>query len=324
MMGGVGMLPWALALATLGCNALKPSSIGPEGSDAVWREFRSDHFVVSTDADVKEVQESLVEFETTYRALMAVLFHEEGDAREPMCVVLFAHSADLHRFIPTEASAAFSRAQPGDPGSRPTMLVETSLSDDGRRLFVHEMTHAFVERWLGLVPLWLDEGLAQYFETMRIERGRIVLGEPAGNYGLVATQLPGLTALITADRAAFYAGHEASVEGLYRQGSYYAASWFLVRMLMQDGGDYHRRFYRYLDALTQRVPPQAAWARSFDGATYRRLAHDYLEYFRSEFETGAVAVDVTAPTNVVWAQRILPAEETRSLWARLGRAARRP
>jgi hypothetical protein len=48
----------------------------------------------------------------------------------------------------------------------------------------------------GRLPIWLNEGLAQYFESMRIEKGRIVLGEAASSYGFATNQMPALTALI--------------------------------------------------------------------------------------------------------------------------------
>lgn len=273
------------------------------------------------------MRESLVDFETTYAALLSVLFHEEGDAPEPLRVVLFAHDADLHRFVPWEASAAFFHGQPGDPAKPSMVLVESTLSEGGKQNFLHELTHAFVERWFGAVPLWLNEGLAQFFELMRIEKGRIVLGEPAttSDFGLKATQMPGLTALITADRSVFYAGfYRHSVESVYQQESFYVASACLVRMLMLDKGDYHRRFLRYLDDLTRHVPPQAAWARSFDGATYRRLERDYAEFFRAEPETGVVAADVRSLPNVVRQARLVAANEMQSLWSHLGHVAHPP
>jgi hypothetical protein len=162
---------------------------------------------------------------------------------------------------------------------------------------------------------------------MRIEAGRIVLGEPAASagFGFQATQMPGLTALITADRSVFYAGFARhSAESMYQRASFYVASWCLVRMLMLDQGDYHRRFYRYLDALTHRVPPQAAWARAFDGATYRRLEHDYAEYFRAELETAFVAVHLRVPSDVVRHERVIPKDEMNSLWSHLGHIAQPP
>lgn len=45
----------------------------------------------------------------------------------------------------------------------------------------HETTHALLHAWLPSVPLWLDEGLAEYFEASRDER-------PAGNPHLATVQ----------------------------------------------------------------------------------------------------------------------------------------
>jgi hypothetical protein len=45
----------------------------------------------------------------------------------------------------------------------------------------HETTHALLHAWLPSVPLWLDEGLAEYFEAPRDER-------PAGNPHLATAQ----------------------------------------------------------------------------------------------------------------------------------------
>jgi hypothetical protein len=312
-------------VVTLGCSVLRPSSLETERRDVVWREFQSDHFVVTSDADAKDVRDSMMDFEATYRALVAVLFREEGETPAPLGIVLFAHDADLHRFIPQGAAAAFLHGNPSDPSNPSRMLVETSLSEQGKQMFIHELTHAFVERWFGAVPLWLNEGLAQFFESMRIEKGRIVLGEPAmsAGFGFEATQMPRLTTLITADQSVFYAGMDGhSVERLSQQGTFYVASWCLVRLLMLDRGDYNKRFNRYLDALTHHVPPQAAWGHAFDGATYRRLSRDYSEFFRSPMETGFVSYDATSAAKVVQEERVVPDGEMRSLWARLGQARR--
>lgn len=36
----------------------------------------------------------------------------------------------------------------------------------------HECTHALLHSWLPVLPLWLDEGLAEYFEVRRSQRAR--------------------------------------------------------------------------------------------------------------------------------------------------------
>jgi hypothetical protein len=93
----------ALLAAAFGCSALPSSSASHAKSDAAWRELRSAHFVLRTDADSEEAREALADFETAYEALRAILF--SGDTGAPQHVVLFAGGADLRRFIPPGAVA---------------------------------------------------------------------------------------------------------------------------------------------------------------------------------------------------------------------------
>lgn len=142
MMLSLRVLLWSLLTAALGCAALQSPSTGRGKSDDAWREFRS-----------------------KYETHCAILFAGDPGAAAPAHVVLFAHGADLPRFIPPGAVAAFFSELPDVPESKATMLLETSFNEEVRRLFIHEMTHAFIRRSFSRVPIWLDEGLAKYFET---------------------------------------------------------------------------------------------------------------------------------------------------------------
>jgi hypothetical protein len=305
------------------CGAARSPSASTDGT--TWREFKSQHFALRTDADTDDAHASLADCETMYGALRAILFSDDRGATKPVQVYLFAHASDLRRYIPAGADAVFISDVPGDPESGPTMLLETSFNDVSRRMFLHEMTHAFVWRSFSRVPLWLNEGLAEYFQTLRIESGRVVLGEPISSFGISANQMPALNALLAADPAVFYAGRaEHSVEGLYQQTAYYTAAWYLVHMFMHDKGDYRGRFHDFLDALKRRVPYASAWARSFDDATMPRLARDYLEYLRSDsLDAGFVAIEVQTIDKVGSTDRVIPQEQLQGYWARLHQVTRR-
>jgi hypothetical protein len=311
--------------ATLGCSVLQPRSAGPGKGEEAWREFSSGHFVLCTDAAGDDARESLAELETIYETLRSILFSDDAGAA-PVHVVLFVHTADLQRFIPSGTIAAFVPPLPGDPESHATMLLETSLSDEARRVFLHETTHAFIRRSFSPVPIWLNEGLATYFETMRIESGRVVLGEPIEAFAMPANMVPSLFALLTADAATFYAGGNAhSVEGLHQQSSFYAASWNLVHMLMHGKEEYRNRFQDFLEALKRREPAERAWRRMFDEETSRKLARDYLEYLRSDLDAGFVPIDVHRVSKVNAMERIMAPEEVRTLLSSLSRrGGRRP
>ena len=317
---------WLLVTTAFACSASQSRTAGGGQNNAAWREFRSLHFVLRTDATGEEARESLVDFETTYETLRAILFAGDPGSASPVHVALFAHGADLRRFIPPGTIAAFVPALPDDPESEPTMLLETSFSDEARRIFLHEVTHAFIGRTFSHIPLWLNEGLAKYFETMRIEPGRVVVGNPIQEFSIAANQMPSLPALLAADAAKFYAGRvEHSVEGLYQQSSYYAAAWYLVHMFLHGKAEYRGRFHDFLDALKRREPAARAWARAFDEATLQRLAVDYLEYLRTDsLDAGFVTVDVPNIEKTNAMERVMPADEVRRWWDRLRRTAARP
>jgi hypothetical protein len=66
---------------------------------------------------------------------------------------------------------AFFVAQPRGVGSGDDLLVYTFWGDHVRQDLRHELTHAMLHSILKDVPLWLDEGLAEYFELPTEAKG---------------------------------------------------------------------------------------------------------------------------------------------------------
>lgn len=66
---------------------------------------------------------------------------------------------------------AFFVAQPKGSGNGDNLIVFTFLGDHLRQDLRHELTHALLHSALRDVPLWLDEGLAEYYELPPEARG---------------------------------------------------------------------------------------------------------------------------------------------------------
>jgi len=66
---------------------------------------------------------------------------------------------------------AFFVAQPKSAGGGDDLIVFTFLGDHLRQDLRHELTHAVLHSVLKDVPLWLDEGLAEYYELPPEARG---------------------------------------------------------------------------------------------------------------------------------------------------------
>src|SRR5262245_42372396 len=66
---------------------------------------------------------------------------------------------------------AFFVAQPHSVGGPEDLYVYTYWGERIREDLRHELTHALLHSGLKSVPLWLDEGLAEYFELAPEKRG---------------------------------------------------------------------------------------------------------------------------------------------------------
>jgi len=90
-------------------------------------------------------------------------------ADRPVCVLLFAGRREYDRFLKERfPDVPYRRALYIQRSGQAFVLAYRSseLAVDLR----HECTHALLHSALPVVPLWLDEGLAEYFEVPRAQR----------------------------------------------------------------------------------------------------------------------------------------------------------
>jgi hypothetical protein len=75
------------------------------------------------------------------------------------------------RYPDLPARRAFFVVQPRGPMGGEDLNIYTWWGDRIRQDLRHELTHALLHSVIRDVPLWLDEGLAEYFELPREQRG---------------------------------------------------------------------------------------------------------------------------------------------------------
>jgi hypothetical protein len=85
-------------------------------------------------------------------------------------VYLFEDKAHYEKFIKTKhpelpERRAFFVAQPRRLGGVEDLMVYTYMGERIHQDLRHELTHALLHSVLKNVPIWLDEGLAEYFEV---------------------------------------------------------------------------------------------------------------------------------------------------------------
>jgi hypothetical protein len=118
-----------------------------------------------------------------YRQLLDDLVLERGDINKQLMLPVAAQPIDIYLFDNDEHFRSFMRLHHPDFPSRRAFFLETKsrmeiYSQGGERMaedLRHEVTHGYLHSVVPNLPLWLDEGLAKYYE---VPRGRHGLNQP--------------------------------------------------------------------------------------------------------------------------------------------------
>lgn len=244
-----------LALLTTGCHALR---------DEGWREVKSQHFVLSTDAPSGRARARLETLEAQYAALQGAWFTYSKRLNTTMRVVQLDGESDLE--VLGHARFAGVVSTPRMFGEPPTVVLASGAFEfEGRRLATHELSHRFAAFYYPTIPFWLNEGLAEYLETMQVRPGAAVFGEHTAVddgvqvYALPSVaRVPSLEELLAMDEQGFYLQHDSSRSAKKQLYANYTGAWALVHALFDENP---RGFADYLDALYQgRIGEREAWS----------------------------------------------------------------
>ncbi|HEY4380388.1 MAG TPA: DUF1570 domain-containing protein [Acidobacteriaceae bacterium] len=148
-------------------------------SPSSWTEVRSAHFVVMTDAGERDGIRVASQFERMYQ-VFHTLFLTKGEESDPPIVVLAVKSRKGMETLEPEAYLGKGKVDLSGFFVRATdkNYILVRLDAKGERAFstvYHEYTHYMLRKaeWL---PLWLNEGLAQFYENTDVEEKSTLLG----------------------------------------------------------------------------------------------------------------------------------------------------
>jgi len=151
------------------------------------------------------------------------------------------------------------------------------------RVLAHEGFHQFIGYELGQqIPTWLNEGMAQYFETSYNIGSHFYVGQISRNKLLYAQALivnkkaPPLAQMIQWDRATFYANANVA----------YPMSWALVYYLINSNNDRFEQgeFHRYLQDLKfgKDNVKSLQWRFGSNGTRWQADFEDYILHLKPQ------------------------------------------
>ncbi len=307
-------------LLVTSCLVLAAASVaGQPGMTGPWVQARSPHFHVVGNADAAKVKALTEKLERFHQA-MDQTFLRPVHPVIPSTVILMKSQAALRPFSRLSPDGEPVTAQGFMQAGPERMYLVVNLGPaTAERTAFHEYTHLLVNLKFGSVPLWLNEGLANYFQTIRLWDSHFSLGEWRPDYEQTLRQMGFIPLHVLADveeDSPYYNREE-------RLQRFYAQSWLLVHYLLHGEQGRHRKGLEVLlELLRDGVPQEQAFEQAV-GVDYAEMEGRLRRYrgdhhaSRSQGELhdvgSTVAVEVT-PVSPALAQVYLA-----DLWLNAGR-----
>ena len=249
--------------------------IGYQSAQAkdTWTTVRSKNFTLignASEKDIRQVANRLEQFRNVFGLLFPTI---PLKAPVPTTVIVFKNDSSYKPFKSNPNVSGYF--MPGEDVNYITLSNEKSGEDQPFRIIFHEYVHLLVENVLGAtVPLWFNEGLAEYYSTFDIKEDyrHVILGDLIANHVLYLREtkfLPLRTLFAVDYRSPFYnEGNKMNI--------FYAESWMLVHYLLQGDSQKHRpQLAKFVDSLRAGTKIEDAFQLAFQ---------ENIESFEKDFK----------------------------------------
>ena len=250
---------------------------------AEWKRVPSEHFTIVGTSSPEHLAELAVELE----AFLAVVQQMTPSLKEvspvPTYVVALKDRGAYNAFQLRNAKGRREKWVTGYFMAVPDgafMVMPWGGKDEGSlRVVLHEFAHYLSIRGVSRLPLWVSEGVAEFYSTFHIDKSRdmAVVGEPPRDrlpaiYVLPLLPLERLTTVVNASE---FAG-SPDILNLF-----YAQSWALVHYLfVGNKGARTRQIGAYVRALDRGESRAAAFTSAF-GGSYEDLRKELFAYVKA-------------------------------------------
>jgi tetratricopeptide (TPR) repeat protein len=244
-----------------------------------WLEVRSQHFTVVTNANEKTGRRVADQFERMRSVFHVAFPHLSIDNGSPIIVLAIRDEKDFRALEPPSYLAKgqlklgglFLRA----PDKNYVLMRLDAEGEHPYSVIYHEYTHFLLSKSAEWLPLWLNEGLAQFYENTDIHERDVALGQPnfVNLEWLRQNRLLPMATLFTVDTDSPYY-HEENKGSIF-----YAESWALTHYLqVKDSQENTHHLTDYAALLVKRVDPVTAATRAFGGL--KQLQSNLEAYIR--------------------------------------------
>jgi len=248
-----------IVLFLLGCLAVSAAD-----KPQTWLQLRSPHFILVTNGNEKQARRVAQQFELIRGVFKKLYPRARVDPGEPVIILAAKDENTLKALLPASWEKK-GQAHPagifvhGQEKNYVALRLDAQ-GDNPYHVVYHEYVHLLTSlnfRWL---PVWLDEGMAEFFATAEIDQRRVLIGRPTRSQLtlLRENQLIPLDALFSADHTSplYNEENKASI--------FYAQSWAVAHYLLVGGkGGHESQFNQYVSLLQREMDEPEARRRAF-------------------------------------------------------------
>jgi len=152
------------------------STYAPAAEPSPWLEIHSAHYTVITDAGEKKGKEVALRFEQMRAVFATLLMKERLNEPVPLTILAFKNDKSYYQ------SAPLRQGQPIDvpgfflPGEDQNFIVLNLFEEESWRAVAHDFAHLLLNYNYPPAPGWFDEGLAEYFGSIRLDDTKCEIG----------------------------------------------------------------------------------------------------------------------------------------------------
>jgi tetratricopeptide (TPR) repeat protein len=261
-----------------------------------WLEIHSTHYTVITDAGQKTGKEVALRFEQMRAVFGSLLMKERLNEPLPLTILAFKNDKSYYQTAPLRQGQPIDAPGFFLSGEDQNFIVLNLFEPESWRAVAHDYAQMLLNYNYPPVQGWFDEGLAEYFSSIRLDDKNYEIGSDPelrgaarenspGNLSRVDTPPKSFTELLSGEAwlslpDLLTMKHDTSTdnEGM-RDTLFYAQSWMMMHYLLHEQKLSDTGTYFGLVQI-QHVPVQEAIVKAY-GMTPEQLDQAIKNYFHS-------------------------------------------
>lgn len=265
------ILPVAVTL----CLLLAVSQYTVIAKDS-WIGVRTKNFYLIGNAGEKDIRKVGLKLEQFREVFTRLFSNMRFNTPVPTTVVVFKSDSSYAPFKPNANTAGYFQA--GQDVNYITLTTEVRGQQDPFTVIFHEYTHLLVENTFADVPLWFNEGLAEYYSTFTItDDQKVRLGTAIGSHVFLLRESKMLPL-----RTLFEVDHKSPhYNETKKQGIFYAQSWALMHYLIIGKAGKVEQLGKFMELIAAKKPLEQAFQQAF-GTPMEVMEKELRDYVKKD------------------------------------------